>query len=724
MSRLGPYGFAVLAVLLSFFISAVAPALAPEARAMQPSSIAVEAEAQVSGVQKDVWLLTVRASSVLPYDVVWEVDATISLGWQVFRASANGEVLGAATPVLSKAKLPLPALTFRVERLLALSPSDGQHMVLAIRLVDVSDKMHRQRARFYFATTDKGLVQVDYDDYLDALNVGTATSPEIEVPGFSSTGETAKETVVTSTFALTEKTSETTVNEAQAGCAMSPYARTTVDQLPILLLLLGAGLILVALRTRSSLRPPSLNRWIRRSAIAFLPAALIGFLPVSSFAETRTVYGYVSFWDTREDRSDVTGSRFETCDDEDGDCIPGTSDCCFTGLPYVEVELRRGSTTGPIVDTDVTLASGWYDLTDTAWENTLYYLRVTFEHEGAPLEHMCTSDLGTSGWRVSITTGFYITQTYTYKPNTSINAAFDTTSLAGDIGSVWTTVFMAVDAIEEEGELRLRKEYGSENDFDLLTTRMDDDYTQSDNSCSLSRNRIRDEDYRTNTPAHETGHALHGRVVDCSGGTAVFPPYVEDLAWSFHGAEGTSIPEAIASFVRLLAYRDPDTALSPRTTWADCSDSSGYNNENDIVSMRNVYLAMWDFIDTSDDDTDAYDDYIDLTLEDLMDSLVVWQNDSGSEGENRTADEFYMDATVDACDRANGNEDCDPGDVCRDDDLCWDGDPHGGNLRDWLYHLAADQGEGETYYWYTLVSNSCVGAGDNSYPFTGGYRTD
>ena len=698
-------------VCLLFLVS-----LVPEGQAMQPSSLAVDSTAEISALESGAWLFKVSANSVLLRDVEWQVDATISLGWNVHPASSAGVVLGSFPPLLSKAMSPLPQIYFRVEA--SEPPSSGQHMVLAVRYADVADQMHVEHVRFYFLLSEQGPIPISYGDYLDALNVGTAKSPEIEVPGFFSTGGKSEEpTLATSNFALAQSPADPSIAE-NTGCSMSPSGSPSKHGLPVALIFFAAASLFLAFRC---LRP----RRVARPVLGVFPAGLlILFLSTPSYAETRTVYGYVSFWDTRENRSDVTGSRFATCDDQDDDCIPGTSDCCFTGLPIVEVELRRGSTTGPVADTDVTLGSGWYELTDTAWEDTLYYLRVTFEHEGVPLEHMCTSDLGSSGWRVTITTGFYISQTYTYKPNTSINAAGDTTSLAGDIGSVWTTVFMTDDAIEEEGEVRLRKEYGSENDFDLITTRMDDDYSNSDASCSLSRIRIKGSHSRTNTPAHETGHILHGRVVGCSGGAPVFPPYVSDLAWSFHGAEGTSIPEAIASFVRLLAYRDPDTALSPRTTWADCSDSSGYDNENDIVSMRNVYLSMWDFIDTSDDDTDAYDDYIDLTVKDLMDALVVWQNDAGSEGENRTADEFYMDVTVDACDRANGNEDCDAGEVCRDDDLCWDGDPHGGNLRDWLYHLAADQGEGETYYWYTLVSNSCVGAADTSYPFTGGYRTD
>ena len=383
--------------------------------------------------------------------------------------------------------------------------------------------------------------------------------------------------------------------------------------------------------------------------------------------------------------------------------------------------------TGPVVDTDDTAADGYFYLQDDDWQAGRYYLTVLFEHDGYPLEHLCTSLYGASGWSVNISTSFTLSSTYNYLPKISINSAGDSTSLAGGIASVWADVYLSVDALQQEGVYYQRRENGSPNAYDEVLTRMGDISPDPSNAdCDDDEITIDDNSYREGTMLHEFGHILHGRAIGCSGNAPEFPDYVADLAHTFHGAEGATIPEAIASFTRLLALRDPDTTTgNPANVFATCSDHSSYDNDNDAASMRNVWLAMWEFVDTSTNGADAYQDYIDLTYLDLLGALLDWELDTGSQGENHTADEFYLSNTFVACDRDNKNEDCDPGEICHPtDSKCYDGDPHGGNIRDWLYHLAARQSESETNYWKTLVSSPCIGSADDSYPFEGGYRTD
>ena len=68
-------------------------------------------------------------------------------------------------------------------------------------------------------------------------------------------------------------------------------------------------------------------------------------------------------------------------------------------------------------------------------------------------------------------------------------------------------------------------------------------------------------------------------------------------------------------------------------------------------------------------------------------------------------------------------ENCGPGEIYHEN-ICRDGDPHGGNLRDLLQNIADERGESSGDYWRAMVSNQCVGTVDNDHPFTHGYRSD
>jgi len=77
------------------------------------------------------------------------------------------------------------------------------------------------------------------------------------------------------------------------------------------------------------------------------------------------------------------------------------------------------------------------------------------------------------------------------------------------------------------------------------------------------------------------------------------------------------------------------------------------------------------------------------------------------------------------CTPSYSNEGCDPGEACTvrigNYYYCASGDPHGGNLADLSVRLTTVSG---CNYLQTLESSPCIRPADNSYPFSGGYRTD
>ncbi|HRE88723.1 MAG TPA: hypothetical protein PK095_06230, partial [Myxococcota bacterium] len=123
----------------------------------------------------------------------------------------------------------------------------------------------------------------------------------------------------------------------------------------------------------------------------------------------------------------------------------------------------------------------------------------------------------------------------------------------------------------------------------------------------------------------------------------------------------------------------------------------------------------------------SYADSCSISLKDLMDGLY-WLSISTPLPPyfivNNTS--YEPDPIKDVpCTPSSSNEQCDQGDACTVDELglkyCASGDPHGGNLADLAVRLTTGAG---CNYLQTLMSSPCVGAADNTYPFTGGYRTD
>jgi hypothetical protein len=360
---------------------------------------------------------------------------------------------------------------------------------------------------------------------------------------------------------------------------------------------------------------------------------------------------------------------------------------------------------------------------------------VSFTRSGYPAQMVITDqDENPAYFIVYLGSTFALPNSYNYLGNRSINSGGDETSFEGDLASIWTTAHDAFAALEAEGEIRHRKEFGSANFYDLITYRFYNVASYGGFAvCNDSYIAVDDDQARTDTTAHETGHIYHGRVVGCSANKPAFPEYY-DGAGGWSTSESNSLGEAIASWVALLARWDPATAstVDIYSDWAPCAtdlsdpafyddtsdpDDHHYDNNNDASAHRNNYMALWEFIDTDTGNTDAWSDSFDETMDTVMDALVTLQNTPGTQGQNRTADEMYQVNTYNYCDHTAH---CAAGQVCINS-YCRSGDPHGGNIRDWVYHLAANLSRSDTDAWRTLVSSPCIGDADDSYPFRGGY---
>lgn len=451
---------------------------------------------------------------------------------------------------------------------------------------------------------------------------------------------------------------------------------------------------------------------------------------------------------------------------------------------------------------------GTFFFLDSNWETrTTYRLILEFKNTSGPmLLNLRASAAGPTYMVVSA--DFEMPSTY-QDVGFAVNAAQDSTSTQGHVASIWTSAMHAAMHIEAEGETRHK--------FALGTTTPMDDYdivfpgqgTNSNCNCGSERIEILTSRARSSGVAHEFGHALHGRVVGCSGIAPEFPLYTS-LSHSFRGGEGTGWTEALADVVRILAFRDPatvgplpdnslnwdggdceldrETGLSC-TSFADCTNNldscsnskclgtefpctvnsdcvpavcntglgrcqrSGVSlspilpcddnsdcfppydclsggclwsrdHYNDGASERNLQFVLWEYLDTNTSGSDnSRSDGVDVTLKQLYDGLRRWHADDppGSDPRaNRSNAEFHLTPTGKKC-GSGRNEQCEPGQVCLAQ-ICQAGDPHGGNVRDFAAHLAAEMGDPETAYWETIISSPCFGLTDDVHPYEGGYQ--
>ena len=704
----------------------------PAAQAMGPQHINFDEDVKVTP-EKDGAMIEVSGKTGNEAAEVWTVEATATAGWKVYSTDANGAPLAPSAATTTFASKAIAPLYLKLERSAPSSSDDHGYVIVDIRLHDKARVLEPTSTRYIFRVEESDqLVQTSLDEYLSAVNVGK--NGDLVVRGFAVVApddpshqglppwenplltpeEQDKAAAALGVSLETKKTALGVAEEGQAKDDASVGCQAS-DGSPHRLLALLFGLVTAAW---------FLGRRRRRLGIALLAVTAAGLTLVHSSqarAEARTIYGYTEYWDTLP-RSDTDGYRWPTCNTGTTSCHWSDTGCCFRNMPQSKVALFR------IVDSSYTLvadnttsSTGFYLLMESDFDpDADYEVWVMFTREEAPGPLRFTNEARTSTWAISFPVE--LTSTYTFSW-LQANSAGDTTSWAGDMATMWRVAWEAYSILVDEGDTRHYKTLGSEEDFDMVDLVYRDISGPSNAACSSSLVTI---DYgqarNGDTVPHELGHIYHGRVVGCSGGYPAFPPYHDGAHWWSTG-EGNSLGESIPSVLSYLAAWDPDVASSSdmQSEYFACFVDS-YDNTNRLSSTRDNCYGIWEWLDT-DTSNSSYTDAVDLTLKEVMDSLVTLQETSGSAGENRTADEpVYTVVPYSSC---ADSDDCDPGEVCLATEMCYGGDPHAGNLMDWAYHLAADQaGLSQTDVTLSFSGSPCVGARDDTYPYTGGYRFD
>lgn len=177
------------------------------------------------------------------------------------------------------------------------------------------------------------------------------------------------------------------------------------------------------------------------------------------------------------------------------------------------------------------------------------------------------------------------------------------------------------------------------------------------------------------------------------------------------------LPELLLVVTRDSA-REPEVAglLRVRVTFRDRAGALG----DTALTFQFVDAALWNLIDSSSANTYyCKSDTVDLTVHDLIVALQAWQA-GPQNGQNGDADEMSLIGTTTLCSSSAG---CSPGEVCAGDvsNICYSGDPHGSNLRDWIRYLPSGVQSAAVS---SIISQECVGIEDNAYPFRGGYHGD
>jgi len=519
--------------------------------------------------------------------------------------------------------------------------------------------------------------------------------------------------------------------------------------------ILAAGIVVLLLVRR--VRGGCGTRPSRSGAVGAAVLAVVCVTAISSAqAETRYVYGYVSYWDTRHHKSDAIGQGCRVCTCETGNttCGPWQAGCCFRGIPKVKLGLLK-SGEGQYRDVQYSDEYGFYILTDTNWSAGPYSIEVVLERSGAPFSATLVGAPPSTIPFVIPIAWFQFSGQWHCIPHVPVNAAGDTVSMAGDLATYWTTTTEAAYALEDEGDTRLRKHYGSSNQFDPILMRYYDFTGPSNSNCSTSTIQVRPDRSRLTSTAHELGHQYHARVVGCTSGAAVIP----QAEWDPHHyktAEGNALSESVAQLTALLTWWDPDVGKTEDIypDYADCAtETDGYQCCNRASADRNDFLGLWEFIDTSTSNTySGYADQYDVTMTQLMDGLLHFRDNNAPtcvsdancwsgevcqnwtmlgvatkrcHGRNRTAQERWKQRSGANCTDRDSDM-CPAGQVCSNENpgRCYSGDVHGSNVRDWVYNLAQYLGTSDTAAQSTLHSSLCLRYFDNSHPFDWGYHND
>ncbi|GMV38510.1 MAG: hypothetical protein AMXMBFR64_02260 [Myxococcales bacterium] len=678
------------------------------------------------------------------------VTARASTGWTC-KVGAGVEALGTTTKIDAIAGAPIPTLMVSLE---PTNPDENFDKPFVVVDLVVEDDARDQRTsvnRIFLVDKSGVLSTTSYNAYLAGLSAGTAGAYAIVTPGFwglarqelqnvppwenpelpkgdweqhaTGTGKPSVETAAVSSALTQGSANESTSGARDAGDAMGCAASggSSGGTIPFALLLLGL--------TWSCRRPRRLTG-LAPVMTAMLITGVLGGARTAR-ASSCYYYGYLTFWDSRGSnlRVDEAGNRLGACEPAFTSCNSFTPGCCFAGIPNVTIHLHKDSLNpNNIVATSQTGNTGYFLLEDANCNPSgVHYLSVEYSRTGSPATQIITtSQYGSTAYRTALGTPLTGTATWNYLPNVSVNNANDTNSSTGNVATTWATSYLTFKSLDAEGETRYRRSYGSSNTYDLVLMR-NYQVPKSQALCGSETIEIDVGDERTDTPSHEFGHSLHGRVVGCNGAQPAFPAGASSWDWS-GGSEGRAIKEAVGSLVAQLAFWDPSTTEIPSfTSRYPCWDMSWNTNANDASVSRNVWYGLWEYIDTSTNNADSFADYVDLTLKDLFDAMVLWQASPAQNGVNRSSAEWFYTATAQSC--ASHQACCDysgcpyPGSVC-ENGVCQIGDPHGNNVRDWVYWMAVQQGAGETNYARTLPSSPCLGVEDNTWPFNGGFRLD
>ncbi len=711
----------------------------------------------------------------------WIFSATASNGWKV-NLNADGVAVPDVGQVVScKDGIVVPHYTVWLGLDMPDAVVDPEWVQVQISAADPTgaDRSDGVRLVYHVGPTEE-LTPVPFNEYMTLKNIGGAGELKLASEGTAAVADentvnlppwespfvpearkaelkakygSAEEGTETSTQALTLSSSadEQAAEGEAAGCSA---AATLPPHFPVVLIL-AAGLVVLLLvrRVRSEGAKPGIRSGTLGAAV--LAVVCLGEIS-AAHAETRYVYGYVSYWDTRSDKSDAVGQgcRVCTCDTGNTTCGPWQAGCCFRGIPKVKLGLIK-SGESQYRDIQYSDEYGFYILTDTNWSAGTYQIVAMFERSVAPFStSLVPAPPSTTPFWVTITS-FQFSGQWHCIPHAPVNAAGDEISMAGDLATYWTTTTEAVYALEDEGDTRLRRNYGSPNQFDPILMRYYDFDGPNHSNCAESYIEVKPSFSRRPNVAHELGHQYHGRVVGCDGGGAEIPIF----EWDPHrpkSAEGNALSEAVAQLTALLTWWDPDVGKTEDIypDYADCNpETDSYPCCNRASVDRNNYLGLWEFIDTSTTNTYlGYADQYDVTMKQLMDGLLHFRDNNAPtcvsdancwsgevcqdwemlgvvtkrcHGRNRTAQERWRQFSGSTCATPYNSDQCPIGQVCSDEGRCYSGDVHGSNVRDWAYNLAQHLGTSDTAAQSTLNSSLCLRYFDNTPPsFDWGYHND
>jgi len=340
----------------------------------------------------------------------WMFSATASNGWKVHLNADGVAVPDAGQVAFCKDGILVP----RYAAWLGLDAPDAvvdpEWVQVQISVSDPTGADRNDGARLVYHVGPAGeLSQVPFNDHMKLKNIGEAGQIRLASEGTPSLADEntinlppwespivpeGKKEELKAKYGSTEEGTETStqalmlspaadgqgIDGEAGGCSA---AATQLTELPAALVL-AAGLIVLLLVRRfgaGDVKPGIPSGTLGAAVLAVVCLSVIS----GASAETRYVYGYVSYWDTRHHKSDAIGQgcRVCTCDTGNTTCGPWQAGCCFRGIPKVKLGLLK-SGEGQYRDVQYSDEYGFYILTDTNWSAGPYSIEVVLERSGAP----------------------------------------------------------------------------------------------------------------------------------------------------------------------------------------------------------------------------------------------------------------------------------------------------------------------------------------------------